>query len=259
MVLSISMRVEIISGYEDSFWKAVNLRQRYADTYDALTRSTIQQIFEVVKFRDEFQPGSRKEIAEAWTAKATELGTALVDLMDFSYVDSVIKIHDRMLCHAAVFKCIQKMDVEFGKASCLNYIRVLELICMKGKEVEQLCMLNCIIDYIFSLKEYTNRALSTRALQGSANSRWLLDMFLAKRRMMIWLADHLNAKNCPPEWVDVLKSLQTHAEFRRRVRAGGREKDQPDQSWHGTEHEIVRMAVDIMKEGLWMSSFLWGG
>jgi hypothetical protein len=249
-VLSISLRVEVICGYEDCFWKAINLRQRYASTYDALTRSTIQQIFELVKFRDEFQPGSRKEIAEAWTAKVTELGTALIEKMDFAYVDSAIKIHDRMLCYPEVFKCIRKMDMEFGKGSCLNYIRVLELICMKGKEVDQLWMLNCIADYIFTLKEYTNRDLSTRTLQGSPNNRGLLDMFLAKRRMMLWLADHLNGKNIPSEWVDVLKSLQTHAEFRSRVDAGERDNVQPDQSWLGTEHEIVRLAVDIMKAGL---------
>jgi hypothetical protein len=68
--------------------------------------------------------------------------------------------------------------------------------------------------------------------------------------MMLWLADHLNGKNIPSEWVDVLKSLQTHVEFRSRVDAGGRDNVQPDQSWLGTEHEIVRLAVDIMKAGL---------
>eukprot|EP00435_Cladocopium_sp_Y103_P075183 s37_g54.t1 len=166
VVLSISMRVEVVSGYAERFWKAVNLRQRYASTYDALTRSTIQQIFELVKFRDEFQPGSRKEIAEAWTKRVTELGTSLVERMDFNYV----------------FKCIRRMDMEFGKTSCLNYLRVLELICMKGKEVDHLWMINCIMDYIFNLKEYSNKDLTTRALQGSPTSRGLLDAFLAKRK-----------------------------------------------------------------------------
>lgn len=248
-MLSISMRVEVLQSYEETFWKSINLRQRYAGTYDALTRSTIQQIFELVKFRDEFQPGSRREIAEAWQAKVTELGTSVVERMDFNYVDSAIKVHDRMLCYPLVFKAITEMDMEYGKASCLNYMRVLELICMKGKEHEQVWMIHSLMD-IIKAGEFTNKDLSTRALQGSANSRGLLDLFLAKRKMMFWLAEHLQTKGVPSEWLEVLKGLQTHAQFRAKVENhGGPGLQQPDKSWLGTEHEVVRLAVDIMKAG----------
>ncbi|CAJ1393650.1 unnamed protein product [Effrenium voratum] len=251
VMLNVSMRVEVTTGYEQRFWKSVNLRQRYAGTYDALTRSTIQQIYELVKFRDEFQPGTRREIAEAWQAKVTDLGTMVIEGVDFSFVDSAIKIHDRMLCYPDAFNAIQKMEMEFGKASCLNYIRVLEVICMKGKEPEQLWILNTILDYIFQLKEINNRDLSTRALQGTSSTRGLLDVFLTKRKMMLWITDHLASKNVPPEWIDVMKDLQTHAQFRSKVGVssrGGDGSEQPDQSWLGTEHEVIRLAVDILKK-----------
>lgn len=250
MLLSVSMRVELVDSYEAMFWKGINLRQRYISTYDSLTRSTIQSVLELVKFRDELLPaGSRKEIADHWQMKVADLGSALVDKMDFAFVDTALKGHDRMLCYPAVFKAIMEMDMAFGKASCLNYLRVLELICMKGKEAEQLWMIQSIRDYIFVLKEYTNKDLSTRALQGSPNNRGLLDVFLAKRKMVLWLLEHLQSKNCPCDWIDTLRSLITHAAFREKVGSGSgsRNADQPDKSWLGTEHEVVRLAVDIMK------------
>ncbi|CAK9056378.1 unnamed protein product, partial [Durusdinium trenchii] len=253
VLLSVSMRVELVDSYEAMFWKGINLRQRYISTYDSLTRSTIQSVLELVKFRDELLPaGSRKEIADHWQMKVADLGSALVDKMDFAFVDTALKVHDRMLCYPAVFKAIMEMDMAFGKASCLNYLRVLELICMKGKEAEQLWMIQSIRDYIFVLKEYTNKDLSTRALQGSPNNRGLLDVFLAKRKMVLWLLEHLQSKNCPCDWIDTLRSLITHAAFREKVGSGSgsRNADQPDKSWLGTEHEVVRLAVDIMKKAI---------
>ncbi|CAK8988121.1 unnamed protein product [Durusdinium trenchii] len=253
VLLSVSMRVELVDSYEAMFWKGINLRQRYISTYDSLTRSTIQSVLELVKFRDELLPaGSRKEIADHWQMKVADLGSALVDKMDLAFVDTALKVHDRMLCYPAVSKAIMEMDMAFGKASCLNYLRVLELICMKGKEAEQLWMIQSIRDYIFVLKEYTNKDLSTRALQGSPNNRGLLDVFLAKRKMVLWLLEHLQSKNCPCDWIDTLRSLITHAAFREKVGSGSgsRNADQPDKSWLGTEHEVVRLAVDIMKKAI---------
>ncbi|CAJ1390745.1 unnamed protein product, partial [Effrenium voratum] len=160
-------------------------------------------------------------------AKVTDLGTMVIEGVDFSFVDSAIKIHDRMLCYPDAFNAIQKMEMEFGKASCLNYIRVLEVICMKGKEPEQLWILNTILDYIFQLKEINNRDLSTRALQGTSNTRGLLDVFLTKRKMMLWITDHLASKNVPPEWIDVMMDLQTHAQFRSKVAVSSRGSSAP--------------------------------
>ena len=250
------MRVEVVDSYEALFWKAVNLRHRYVATYDALVRSTIQQILELVKFRDEQMPNNtRKEIAQAFQTQLVDTGSQVVDKIDFSFVDSALKVHDRMLCHKEIFNAIMEMDSRYGKSSCLNYIRVLEIICMKGKDVEQLWIIHSIMDYLNVLKEISNKDLSTRALQGSGGSnRGMLDMFLAKRKMMLWLVDHLNGKNVPHEWVEVLKGLQSHKSFREKV-GGSYDKnsggaDRPDRTWLGTEHEVVRITVDIMKAGL---------
>ena len=252
--MSISLRVELAETYEAAFWKAINLRNRYISTYDGLARSTIQQILEVVKFRDELAPGAtRKEIAEKWQSQLVDTGSQVGDKVDFSFVDTAIKVHDRLLCYPSVFAAIMQMENIYGKASCLNFIRVLELVCMKGREPEQHWMVESIFDYVTVLKEYTNKDMSTRALGGASGggNRGLLDLFCAKRKMALWLLDHLHTKQCPVEWMDVLRDLLVHRVFRQRV--GGGRGLQPDISWMGTEHEIVRMVIDILKAGLFGS------
>ena len=164
--LSISLRIEVIDTKQEQFLRTVRARSKAVVSYEACSRSTLQNILELVHFRDEFMPGaSRKDLAQQWSSQFQDLEeVSVAEKVDYNWVDSAVKIHDRMLKHDMCMALVMSMD---SKGSCLNSIRVLELITMRGKTEDHVWILATIRDQILT-KQANHKSFTSRSLPGTS-------------------------------------------------------------------------------------------
>jgi hypothetical protein len=243
--------MEVIVGSEAQWWRSVNLRNALIAQYDAMARSPCQLIFEVAAFKKMHEnihgtTLSNEKLAEVWATHVTDSGSDLQEKVSFHFIDTGIKVHDRLLSKPETFKIIQEMETTYGKASCLSSTNM-EAICMKGSADDHLWTLNHI-QHSLLVGDSTNKDFTQRSLSGGrgGGNRGQLDAFLAKKNMMQHFVDvYLPARHCPERTLVLLRGLCSHQQWR--LRCSGTKGSSVDISWQGKLHEYERKAVAFLQ------------
>ena len=243
--LSISMRCQIFDSPEAIYFAHIACRNTQTALHDAVGRSVMQKIFEVVIWAREFQEiHGRKDnqaLAKLWNEKSREnaLETKLVEAVDAAWMETAQKVHKRLLDDPACLRVIMRFDLKFSKDSCLNYMETLDALCSKGGSSDYVWFLNTMWDLI-SIGQANNRDFSARHLASTkAGSSRFLQLWLAKKGLL----DHLMRWLMEAE-VQLLQGLSNHESFREKVGGAG---DRVDLSWQATLSEGSRKAITFME------------
>jgi hypothetical protein len=132
--------MEVIPSQEDQYWRSVNIRNSYIAAYEALARTCIQMIFEVAAFRQSMQSlrstaFSNSDLETEWNKHVADIGSELQEKVSFNWIDSAMKVYDRLLTKPALYKIVHEMSELHGKSSCFNHLHTMEAIVMKTKNL----------------------------------------------------------------------------------------------------------------------------
>ena len=228
--VSISLRCEIIETKEDAFFRQMTLRQRYIATYEACSRSTVQTIFEIAALKAAYEAThtahlSRAELADLWVRKTYDLSDSdEAPKTAFELVDSAMKIYDRMLSDNDLFLKVHSLELKFGKKSCWRHMSTLEAVVMKCKKKEEMMWILATIEDLLLRGEASNSQFSSRSLKGGktgGGSRGLMDEWLAKRNILLWLFADFGTHGLPSEMcMSLSKIFETHTNVREKLLVG---------------------------------------
>ncbi|CAK9023748.1 unnamed protein product, partial [Durusdinium trenchii] len=193
----------VIETKEEAFFRALTFRQRYIATYESAARSTVQTIFEIASLKATYEEThtaclSRSDLAELWSKKTQDLGPEDdCPKSAFEFVDSAMKIHERMLSNENAFDVIFCLEERFGKLSCFQHMSVLEAVCMKTKKIdEMLWILHSIEDML---------------MRGEAELEEVRDEFLAKKGLLKYLVEESQNWGLPAaEANSVMETMRSH-------------------------------------------------
>ena len=259
-MLTVSCKIQKFHSMDDALFFSMNDRNANIGTYDACVRSTVQMVFEVAAFKQYyFQEHNKKltlsELAKLWESRVRDTGSALQEKVGLSWIEAGIKVHDRLLKEPMHYEIIMDLQNTYSKSSCLNSIKNLEAIAMKGKTAEErLWILECVQDYLrsgFSNSEFANRLLnSSRSGGGPAG---MLDMFISK----LQIRDYFIDRWCPDKGFDgqslqMLREVRDLKEFRQKC-GGAWAASTADVSWQGCRMESERRAVAFLKDNVFGS------
>ena len=256
-LLTVSCKVMVFETMDDALFQSINDRNANIGTYDACVRSTVQLIFEVAAFRTYYTNEHNKkltlqELADLWIAKVKDTGSQLQEKVGFSWIEAGMKVYDRMLKEPELYEIIMDLQNRYTKNSCLNSIKNLEAISIKGRTFEErLWILRCVQDYLLSgtsNSEFGSRLMTPSKSGGGPAG--MLDMFIAKLQMRDYFVDRwCSDKGFDGKSITMLRELRTHAEFRAKC-GGGWAEQSADVSWQGCRMECERRAVSFLKDSI---------
>jgi hypothetical protein len=112
------------------------LRENLAADNDAMTLTTLQNIYEVVLFRylhvlpHRIGTGTAAAIAAAYAVVKTAKGRELVSA---TFVDTALMVHNRLLSHGAIANLLLAMEDRPRGTNPFDSAQVLQNIISKGK------------------------------------------------------------------------------------------------------------------------------
>jgi hypothetical protein len=129
-----------VRGGRDSprkkYFQACQLRENLAAENDAMTRTTLRKIYEVVHFRDQHVrahgvgTGTAAAIAAAYVVVKTAKGREPVSA---TFVGTSLTVHKRLLSHCAIANILLAMDDKPRGTNPSDNAQVLQNIASKGK------------------------------------------------------------------------------------------------------------------------------
>lgn len=254
--LTVSFVFEELDG-DDAYWRSVNLREASVVHFEAFARSTIQRIYELMAFkvrRESIVGGgkvSAKQLADLWRQNVTQSTSALSEPVSDSFVDTAVKVHDRVLSLQEVICEVLPVEETFGKASPFNSIGALEKLAVKCKTPEMLQWCVCSIADTLAQKYLSTADFSLRALAGSKSSgkasKGLIDIFMLKKALLDWVKlKFVTAHPFQESVTSAVAGIKLHKDFRALCGGPGRKVDI---TWMGTLTESGRKLFDFLKAG----------
>ena len=250
-----SCKIQVFDSMDDALFHSINDRNANIGTYDACVRSTVQLIFEIAAFRSYYTKEHNKkltlsELADLWTAKVRHTGSDLQEKVGFSWIEAGMKVYDRLLKEPELYEIIMDLQNRYSKNSCLNSIKNLEAISIKGKTLdERLWILRCVQDYLLSgtsNNEFGSRLMTANKSGGGPAG--MLDMFLCKLQMRDYFVDRwCSDKGFDGKSLSLLRDLKSHSSFRERC-GGGWAEGSTDVSWQGCRMEAERRCLAFLKD-----------
>ena len=209
---------------EARYFAHVAARNTQTALYEATSRSVLQRIYEVITWTTEYQRhhGSQSPatLCKIWNAKSGEraLDSQLVEPLDPSWLESADRVWQRLLANPDCLAVILTMEEQYGKASCLNFMDTLDILCSRGDQEDYAWYLQTLQDQLL-IGEANNRDFSSRHLVSTKpGTPRYLQLWQAKRSLknhfLAWVGQQSVLST---EDVARLQMLGTHAKFRSKV------------------------------------------
>ncbi|CAE7863918.1 unnamed protein product, partial [Symbiodinium necroappetens] len=250
--LSISLRCEVFGTDEARYFAHVAARNTQTALHEATSRSVLQRIYEVITWTTEYQrhhgSQSAATLCKIWNAKSGEraLDSQLVEPLDVNWLESADRVWTRLLEDPDCLAVILTMEEQYGKASCLNFMETLDVLCSRGDKEDYAWYLQTMQDQLF-VGEASNRDFSSRHLISTKpGTPRYLQLWQAKRSLknhfLAWVGQQSVLSK---EEVAQLQLLGTHAKFRSKM-GGGPEK--VDVTWQAALPEAARKCAQFLEE-----------
>lgn len=240
VLLSISLRCELVETKQELFFRSLTYRTRYVATYEAAARSTVQTCFEIASVKQAYEEThtsvlSRGDLASLWVKKTHDLGGDAADLdmpkNAFEFVDSAMKVYERMLSDDVLFGYIHSMEERYGKKSCWQHMSTLEAVVMKTRQHDEMEWILASIEDVLLRGECANTTFSSRSLKGArtgGGTRGLMDQMLRKKNILHYVLKELGSHGMPADQVtEVSNRMRSHKIVREAFGADA------DMSWLG--------------------------
>lgn len=235
------MTIHLLDSESDFWRKASNAREKIADDHDALSKTALGRIYEIIFFKAQWEKthnmkATPKALAKAYTETIQVAGSA--EKVTESVCDMAITIHSRALSVSGVKEVLKDQD-EFGQHSVFNSINKMQLVIEKARTPE---LITWAFRMIAALNKagvlpHDSEALSQRALQGrtrNSNGYGTIDLLCFKHKLVKyvigkWVHNALLEENAVKDMEDI--TGDPYAWFRKY--GWPNRTDLPDQTWRG--------------------------
>ena len=101
VALCTHMKFIVVQDTKDLLQRSISIREKVTSKYDAVARTTMQRILEVMAFKAVHEQTAGKlassKVAELWKQAVEESSSNLTDRVSPDYVDVAIRVYEKVL------------------------------------------------------------------------------------------------------------------------------------------------------------------
>lgn len=257
--LSVTATFKHLPTEDDVFFEAFNLREKLANDYQALARTTFQRIYEVAQFRARKlvslgASASHKKICEEFNNRA-ELA-ASSEPVNVDFIQKALAVHSLAFSLPRVLTAISTLESLCKKNSPYDALGKLHGIVRKAKDAPVIEWVFCTItDLVLSgrsgAKDFPERWL----LGEGTNARGAVDTYILKFKMLEYLLttaqDQLG--NPTPVKEQMRMVLKDHESYRKHLKP--LDGSQPDMSWRAGWARSAVMCLSFIERMVYAEDF----
>ena len=224
-LLTVDMEFIPLPTCDDQYFKAVNLRRAVIVDNEAVVRSCIQSIQEIMEFKFRKEKGlghamTAEELCTAWNSHAIEISSKYAEEISPTWIQNAVKIQNNILSDKDVRNVVLWMEGEYGKSNPLNSIYALEAIVSTTKTREDILWVLDMMTHGLKFLGMTAAEFSSRNL-GNKKGKGIVHLFLFKKMLLEYLNTWLVSHRFGEEQRAMLSQLLTPESYRKCCGAAG--------------------------------------
>ena len=252
--LSVCFRFESLGGEDETYWRAMELRQMQSSVDDAVRRTAMQTCYEVSLFKErkEQELGramTAKDIKSLYTAKALIANSNKAE-RDDSWVETCLLIKARILSDVETVGLLSRLESQYGLASCLNSISKLLILSQKTDTVDhRRWVLHCLCDAL-DCGHIQNESITKVHFSGGVNQTSSVAIYVFRREVLDYYLDIELPKSGydVDDLTSLRKPLCSHICFRKLCQ--GFEGGPPaDVTWQAKLKPASLLALRLLEDG----------
>ncbi|CAJ1453003.1 unnamed protein product, partial [Effrenium voratum] len=215
VALCTHMKFIVVQDTKDLLQRSISIREKVTSKYDAVARTTMQRILEVMAFKAVHEQTAGKlassKVAELWKQAVEESSSNLTDRVSPDYVDVAIRVYEKVLMRGAVDLIVWTLDA-------IKDLLVTELA--------------------------NHQDFKGVPFTGKGNNKGLMDVIIFKQPLLHhFLYQTLPDCGMSSGDMDILRQFQTHDAFRKKCGGG---KVKVDLQWQGFLSEAAVKAIGFL-------------
>ncbi|CAE7212943.1 unnamed protein product [Symbiodinium sp. CCMP2456] len=255
-LLTVDMEFMPLPTCDDQYFKAVNLRRAVIVENEAVVRSCIQSIQEIMEFKLRKEKGlghsmTAEELCTAWNAHAIEISSKYAEEISATWIQNAVKIQNSILSDKDVRNVVLWMEGEYGKSNPLNSIYSLEAIISSTKTREDILWVLDMITHGLKFLGMTPAEFSSRNLGNKKGGKGVVHLFLFKKMLLEYLNTWLVSHGFGEEQRAMLSQLLTPESYRKCCGAAGMKVDT---QWMGLKAGSTRLLIQFVKNAVYSQS-----
>ena len=93
---------EVLDNSLARYCRSVNLREQLTGNFEAMARDVTQRVMELIAFKSLMKTEHNMDLNKAefhkrWSEKVTQVDSKFSEKVTFNFVDTAVKVYDRML------------------------------------------------------------------------------------------------------------------------------------------------------------------
>lgn len=241
---------------DERYWAALQQRENLAQSSEAMSRTAIQRIYEIGRFRNQQRQlhGSAKASAaaifDAFNSKLTLARTS--QQLSKSIVDMALTIYDRLLSTPELTEVLLIADSGPKHLNPFDSVTKLQILIQKTKSTANLVWCVRHLWHMCRHQGLAPKSVTVDALRGSAAGKGLVDLWLLKRDLFDLLVDQVPRRcHLDPEWFHevVRPKMATHAAWQEHC------SNQGNNSWQAGQPKHVVTYVTLVSEAVYGTAY----
>jgi hypothetical protein len=168
VMLTTPFHFTVVGTERDRFWKAVNLREQAVSSYEAVARSPIQRVFEIISFKNQREkaigPLTVAQLAKEYETNARL--AASTEPVAFSFIETAMYCWTGVLSKADMLALVLATEDHFGKRSPWDSLYKLSGVISKARTERNIAWILGSIHDLCLRDVITPRSLTVRNLTG---------------------------------------------------------------------------------------------
>ncbi|CAK0854596.1 unnamed protein product [Prorocentrum cordatum] len=247
MARSVTVRIHVMENNNDRIWLGTVLRNRIAQQYDLVVRTTPQLIVELAMHKQRMQSKySPENLAAEFNTHIRKQSGSKEDEITGSLVDQAITVWNRCLSATENMEIVMGNVNTYGHNTVFNGVGNLQAIVSKGSTSHNIKWLIQDMDDQFRNGGISQKGLALRDMQGTKGKVSWPEKSLYRMSVLKHLRDSwLEIQPCPAALKAKLRDLtESHKSWRKGLgfsHNGG----EVDQSWKGEWPVYMDIAVEL--------------
>ena len=197
---------------------SVNLRRLFFVGYEALTRSTLALMLQILDYKIEMektQPSMKtEEVAASYIAHMKELDSNIEETITANFVAAAIRVFNKMLRSPRIMELLVAEENERGKASIFNSSSVLDAFAKAAKDEESsYWLVKTVLHRLASgdsPKDYGIKSLTGKGTGAKGDLQlWLMKLDL-QRYFEKWMSSETTLRK---EDIKAVTDINSHDKF----------------------------------------------
>ena len=100
--LTVTFVFEVLDNSLARYFRSVNLHEQLTGNFEAMARDVTQRVMELMAFKNLMKTEhnmdlNKAELHKRWSEKVTQVDSKFSEKVTFNFVDTAVKVYDRML------------------------------------------------------------------------------------------------------------------------------------------------------------------